>query len=64
MFPAKITAATPSTLPTFSLGHEKEITLEGKRGLDIVQQLVVKGIRGVHTDTLKLLQVQNKPVLK
>lgn len=49
MFPAKITAATPSTLPTFSLGHEKEITLEGKGGLDIVQQLVVKGIRGVYT---------------
>lgn len=49
MFPAKITAATPSTLPTFSLGHEKEITFEGERGLDIVQQLAVKGISGVYT---------------
>lgn len=59
MFPAKMTAATLSTLPTFSLGHEKEITLEGEKGLDIVQQLVVKGTRGIYTHRHALkLQVE------
>lgn len=49
MFPAKIPATTPSTLPTFSLGHGKKITLEAERGLDIVQRLAMKGIKSVYT---------------